>query len=167
MPHYLVLSWAAAKQLELQTSIRPSSDLLYLNFLNIIRHCPPTKSEIEVTLNACFLDNDTLSHYLVATTTILCLHREDVIVYNDSIFKAIFAPTDIIHVTLDTNATEAHNVSAWLNNTKFDQLRHVALGVLVMFTSNVNVAKGVVNSATATVTSFHLVNHDMVTTIGV
>ena len=79
-----------------------------------------------------------LSHYLDATTTILCLHREDVTMYNDIIFKVIFAPVDRIHVTLDTNATEAHNVSAWLNDTIFDQLHHVVVGALVMFTSNVD-----------------------------
>jgi hypothetical protein len=65
--------------------------------------------------------------------------------YNDIIFKAIFAPADRIHVTLDTNATEAHNVSACLNDTRFDQLHHVVVGALVMFTSNVNITKGVVN----------------------
>ena len=79
-----------------------------------------------------------LSHYLDATTTILCLHHEDVTMYNNIIFKVIFAPADRIHVTLDTNATEAHNVSAWLNDTIFDQLHHVVVGALVMFTSNVD-----------------------------
>jgi len=87
--------------------------------------------------------------------------------YNDIIFKVIFAPAKRILVNLDTNATEAHNVSAWLNDTRFDQLHHVAVGALVMFTSNVNIAKGVVNGATATVTSVHTDNPGVVTTIGV
>ena len=43
----------------------------------------------------------------------------------------------------------------------------MVLGVLVMFTSNVNVAKGVVNGATTTVTSVHIDNHGVVTTISV
>jgi ATP-dependent exoDNAse (exonuclease V) alpha subunit len=159
--------WAIAKQHTLQTSVRHSSDPLYLEFLNIIQHRPPTESEIEHTLNACFINNDMLSHYLDATTTILCSHREDVIMYNDIIFKSIFASAERIQVTLDTNATEAHNVSAWLNDTRFDQLHHVAVGALVMFTTNVNIAKGVVNGATATVTSVHTDNHGVVTTIGV
>ena len=159
--------WAAAKQHTLHLSVRHSSDPSYLNFLNIIRHRPPTDSEIEDTLSACFIDNNMLSHYLNATTTILCTHRKDVTMYNDIIFKAIFAPADRILVTLDTNATEAHNVSAWLNDTKFDQLHHVAVGALVMFTSNVNVARRVVNGAPATVTSVHTDNHGVVTTISV
>ena len=54
-----------------------------------------------------------LSHYLDATTMILCSHRKYVTMYNDIIFKAISAPVNRIHVTLDTNATEAHNLSAW------------------------------------------------------
>ena len=159
--------WTAAKQHTLHTSVGHSSDPSYLNFLNIIRHRPPTETVIEDTLSACFIDKYMLSHYLDATTTILYSHREDVSMYNDIIFKAIFAPADRILVTLDRNATEAHNVSAWLNDTKFDQLHHVVVGALVMFTSNVNVAKGVVNGAPATVTSVHTDNHAVVTTIGV
>ena len=160
-------SWALAKQHKLRTSVRHSSDPSYLNFLNIIRQRPPTEAEIEDTLGTCFIDNDMLSNYLNPTTTILCSHREDVTMYNDCIFKSIFAPKDIIPITLDTNATEAHNVSEWLKDSKFDQLHHVAVGALVMFTSNVNVAKGAVNGATTTVTSVHLDTHGVVTTIGV
>ena len=159
--------WAIAKQHTLQTYVRHSFDSFYLHFLNIIRHRPPTETEIEDTLSACCIDNDMLSRYLDATTTILCSHREDVTMYNDIIFKAIFAPDNRIPITLDTNATKAHNVSAWLNDTKFNQLHHVAVGALVMFTSNVNIAKRVVNGATATVTSVHIDNHGLVTTIGV
>ena len=88
-----------------------------------------------------------LSHYLDPTTTILWSHCEDDTTYNDRIFKTIFAPNDIIHVTLDTNATEADNVLEWLKDLKFDQVHHVVVGALVMFTSNINVAKGVVNGA--------------------
>ena len=69
-------------------------------------------------------------------------------------------------MTLDTNATEAHNVSEWLKYSKFDQLHHVIVGALVMFTSNVNVAKCVVNGATATVTSVYRDIHGVITTIG-
>ena len=159
--------WAIAKQHTLQTVVRDSSDPLYLEFLNIIQHRPPTETEIEHTLNVCFIDNDMLSHYLNATTTILCSRREDVTTYNDIKFKAIFVPAYRIHVTLATNANEAHNVSAWLNDTRFDQLYHVVVGALVMFTSNINIAKGVVNGATATVTSVHTDNHGVFTTIGV
>ena len=150
--------WAAAKH-TLHTSVRHSSDPSYLNFLNIIRHRPPTETKIEDTLSACFTDNDMLSHYLDATTKILYSHCEDVTMYNDIIFKVIVAPADRILVTLDTNAIEAHNVSASLNDIKFDQLHHVAVGALVMFTSNVNVVKRIVNGASATVTSVHIDNH--------
>ena len=80
-------SWAIAKQHKLQTSIRHSFDPSYLNFLNIIRQCPPTETEIEDTLSTCFIDNDMLSHYINPTTTILCSHRENIITYNDRIFK--------------------------------------------------------------------------------
>ena len=62
--------WTIAKH-TLQTFVRHSSDPLYLKFLNIIRHRPPIESEIYHTLIACFIDNDMLSNYLDATTTIL------------------------------------------------------------------------------------------------
>jgi len=88
-------------------------------------------------------------------------------VYNDIIFEAFFSLAKRIAVMLHTNATEAHNLPTWLNNTKFNQLYHVVVGALVMFTSNVNVAKRVVNGATATVISVHIDNHGVVTTIGV
>ena len=88
-------------------------------------------------------------------------------VYNEIIFKAIFGSINLIHVTLDTNAIEAHNVSTWLNDTKFDQLHHADVGALVMFKLNVNVAKKIVNGATATISLVRENNHGMVITIGV
>ena len=54
-----------------------------------------------------------------------------------------------------------------MKDSKFDQLHHVIVGALVMFTSNINVAKGVVNGATLTITSVHRDTHGVVTTIGV
>ena len=111
-------SWAVAKQHKLQTSVRHSSDPSYLNFLNITRHRPPTETEIKDTFNTSFIDNDMLSHYLNPTTMILCSQRENVTTYNDCIFKTIFAPKYIIFVTLDTNATEAHNIIGMVERFK-------------------------------------------------
>ena len=50
-----------------------------------------------------------------------------------------------------------HNVFTWLNDKKIDQIHHVALRSVFMFTLNFNVAKVVGNNATALVT---LVNRD-------
>ena len=111
-------SWAVAKQHKLQTSVRHSSDPSYLNFLNITRHRPPTETEIKDTFSTSFIDKDMLSHYLNPTTMILCSQRENVTTYNDCIFKTIFAPKYIIFVTLDTNATEAHNIIGMVERFK-------------------------------------------------
>jgi hypothetical protein len=88
-----------------------------------------------------------------SATSLGCLSRVSLCVHG-----VLGTSHDEVRDTLDTNATEAHIVSTWLNDTKVDQLHHVVVGVLAMFTSNVNIAKCVVNGATATVTSVHMVS---------
>ena len=68
---------------------------------------------------------------------------------------------------LNTNAVEPHNVLTWLNDTKFGQPHHVVVDVLVMFTSNVNIAKNIINDETVMVTLVHMDNHGVIRTIGV
>ena len=87
--------------------------------------------------------------------------------YNDIIFKKSFAPTETNFVTLHTNATETLNISTWLNDTKFDQLHHVVVDEFVMFTSNVSIAKSIVNDATIMLTSVHINSYSVATNIGV
>ena len=99
--------------------------------------------------------------------TILRLRPKDVIVNDESKSKAKLAPTERIPMLLDTNAIEPYNVLTWLNDTKFGQPHHVVVDVLVMFTSNVNIAKNIINDESVTATLVHMDNYGVITTIGV
>ena len=82
--------WASALQHKLQISVRHATDPTYLQFLNIIRHREPTESEIEATLSTCFVNELELTGHIHANTTILYSHRQDVMMYNDIVFKEEF-----------------------------------------------------------------------------
>lgn len=99
------------------------------------------QANIEDTFSACFIDNNVISDHKVVTMTILYLRWEDVMVYNENNFKTKFAPAKRILMILNTNAIKTHNSLTWLNNTKLGQLHHVVVDTLVMFTSNVMIAK--------------------------
>ena len=79
--------WVSALQHKLQISVRHTTDPTYLQFLNIIRDREPTKSEIEATLSTRFVNELELMGHIHAYTTILCSHRQDVMMYNDIVFK--------------------------------------------------------------------------------
>jgi hypothetical protein len=79
--------WASVLQHKLQISVRHATDPTYLQFLNIIRDREPTESEIEATLSTCFVNELELTGHIHADTTILCSHRQDVMMYNDIVFK--------------------------------------------------------------------------------
>ena len=79
--------WNNALQHKLQISVRHATDPTYLQFLNIIRDREPTESEIEATLSTCFANELELTSHIHADTTILCSHRQDVMMYNDIVFK--------------------------------------------------------------------------------
>ena len=86
-------------------------------------------------------------------TTILCSHRENVMNYNEIVFKKKFNISQTISVKLDTNVLLENNMQYWLDDAHFHQLHIVVVGALVMFTENMSLLKRAVNRATATVTS--------------
>jgi hypothetical protein len=51
---------------------------------------------------------------------------------------------------MDTNATNIEHIQPWLNNKSFNHIHTIAIGVLGMFTKNINIQKGDVNGAIAT-----------------
>jgi hypothetical protein len=53
---------------------------------------------------------------------------------------------------MDTNATNIEHIQPWLNNKSFNHIHTIAVGALVMFKKNINIQKGVVNGAIATIT---------------
>ena len=66
---------------------------------------------------------------------------------------------------LDTNILLDDNIEYWLDDAHFIQLHIVGIRALVMFTENVSISKGVVNGATAIVTSINLDMNQNVTSI--
>ena len=73
-----------------------------------------------------------------------------------SVFKKKYNIIQTISVKLDTNVLLDDNTQYWLDDARFIQLHIIAIGAFVMFTENVNSSKGVVNGATAIVTSVNL-----------
>jgi ATP-dependent exoDNAse (exonuclease V) alpha subunit len=157
--------WATAKHHTLRMSVRHATDPTYLQFLNIIRERVPTELEIETTLGECFITEEHLQNHIHKDTTILCSHREDVMKYNEIVFKKKINISQTISVKLDTKVLPDDNMQYWLDDARFIQLHIVAIGALVMFTENVSISKGAVNGATAIVTSINLDTNQNVTNI--
>ncbi len=87
-----------------------------------------------------------LSH-IECNTIILCSHREDVNKYNDLLIQKKFFDIEIFDVTMDTNATNIEHVENWLHYSKFDHIKYIAIGVILMITKNIDISQGVVNGA--------------------
>ncbi len=68
---------------------------------------------------------------------------------------------------MDTNATNIEHIQPWLNNKTFNHMQTIVVGALVMFRNNINIQKGVVNGAIATMTSIIFDTKNNVTTIEV
>ena len=66
---------------------------------------------------------------------------------------------------MDTNVLPEDHMQYWLDNAHFHQLHIVTVSALVISTKNVSLPKGVVNGATATVTSINLDTNQNVTSI--
>jgi len=60
---------------------------------------------------------------------------------------------EILHVTMDTNATNVQHFVAWLNNITFNHIHDVKIGATIIFMKIVNISKGVKNGATTIITS--------------
>jgi hypothetical protein len=100
-------------------------------------------------------------------TTIICPHRENVSRYNNIVFEKNFDPGQRKHVQMETNVADVESAASWLSDTRFNHIETIAVGCLVMFMENINVPKGAVNGATATVREIECSSNGMVTSITV
>jgi hypothetical protein len=98
-----VIDWNSTTYHTLETSIIHVEDPEYCSFFNIIRFQAPTKEEISLVLNNCYIDEDIVEQYIDDKTTILCTHRKDVDYYNDLILHKKFATDQIYAIQLETN----------------------------------------------------------------
>ncbi len=101
-----------------------------------------------------------LSHIDYATI-ILCSHQEDVDKYNDLLMND--PSNEFFDVTMETNTLDIKNVKTRLHDPKFNHIKYVAIGTIVMFIENINISKGVVNGTIAMITSIGFSNNKMVT----
>ncbi len=60
---------------------------------------------------------------------------------------------EILHVNMDSNATNVQHVTTQLHGMTFHNTNDVTIGALVIFTQSVNIDEGIINSETIVVTS--------------
>lgn len=116
----------------LNASVSQSEDPFYLKFLNIIRDRKPTQEEIELYLKDCVFNEDQIKGALDENITILCTHRRDVDMYNIMMISKCFWLKDVHDFLIDSNAFGVEELGEWINDTKFNQLKKVAVGARVM-----------------------------------
>ncbi len=84
---------------------------------------------------------------MIINNIILCSHQEDVDKYNNLLIHKIFLPTEIFDITTETNVLGIPNVHSWLNDSIFNNIKHIAIKEIIMLTKKTNISKGVVNGA--------------------
>jgi hypothetical protein len=66
---------------------------------------------------------------------------------------------------METNALGIQNVNSWLNDSKFDHIKYIAIGAIAMLIENINISKGDVNGAIAIITSVEFDNNKIIINI--
>jgi hypothetical protein len=129
----------------------------FLQFLTICRFRPPTAQEINGVLAHTFLPEEQLQANFREDTRIVCSHVEDVMQHNYDYLhwasnRGLVGP--VAATGLVTNAGDVLDLYKWTEDPKDNKLPFIAKGARVMFTENINKPKGMINSATATITDF-------------
>jgi len=66
---------------------------------------------------------------------------------------------------METNALDIENVKTWLHDPKFNHIKYVVMGTIVMLIENINISKGALNGANSMITSIGFNNDKMVISI--
>jgi hypothetical protein len=157
--------WSMATHHVLTSTIRHSIDPIFFQILNNICFKQPTQNAIDHVLSSCYvLEKDLLSH-IDCGTTIFCSHQEDVDKYNNLLIHNFFPSNIFFDVTMETNALDIENVKTWLHDPKFNHIKYVVMGTIVMLIENINISKGALNGANSMITSIGFNNNKMVTSI--
>jgi len=77
----------------------------------------------------------------------------------------IFLPTEIFDITMETNVLGIQNVHSWLNDSKFNHIKHIIIRAILMLTENTNISKGAVNGAIVIITSIEFDNNKIIISI--
>ncbi len=117
-------------------------------------------------MSSCYVSEKDLLSHIDYGTIILCSHQENVNKYNDLSIHNIFPSNEIFDVTMENDTLDTENVKTRLHDPKFNHIKYVAIGAIVMFIENINVSKRVVNGTIAMITSIGFNNNNkMVTSI--
>jgi len=133
--------WSMATHHVLIGSIKHSINPIFLQFLNNICFKQPTQNEIDKVLSSCYVSEKDLLSHIDYGTNILCSHQEDVKKCNDLLIHKIFLSNEIFDVTMETDALDIENVKIGLHDPKFNHIKYVAIGTIVMLTENINISK--------------------------
>ena len=66
---------------------------------------------------------------------------------------------------METNVAKVESTASWLSDTKFNHIKTIAVGCLIMFMENVSIPKGTIKGATTTIQEIECSNDGMVTSI--
>jgi hypothetical protein len=66
---------------------------------------------------------------------------------------------------METNTAKVESTASWLSDTKFNHIKTIVVGCLIMFMENVSIPKGAINDATTTIQEIECSNDGMVTSI--
>jgi hypothetical protein len=83
------------------------------------------------------------------------------------IFHKKFSIDQIYDIQLETNARSVEHIQSWVNNKRFNQMQHVALGTLVMLIKNIDFKVDVANGTTRIVTKLEFDLEDYVCSISI
>ncbi|KAK9834758.1 hypothetical protein WJX74_009644 [Apatococcus lobatus] len=134
--------------------MRHVSDPEYSSFLDVCRDSTPAQSVVDAVLQERSISFDAATTTASETKPILCSHRRDAELCNQIVMQRLF-PASIVEVPLTGTASTDPRLAEWCKERHFHELPCVAVGCKVMLNENLDIEKGAVNGATATVLSLH------------
>jgi ATP-dependent DNA helicase PIF1 len=158
--------WESAPRWDLSTAYRQQGDIEFMAFLNSCRKRTPTTEEIWAALSQCYIAEDPakVMDLFTADITVLCTHNTDVEAWNE---RALLWHADNHHlegplhmVAPHTDSEDVPELKDWVRRQAKAGLSWVAKGARVVFTYNINKAKGCCNSVPAVVTEVHVASRD-------
>ena len=163
--------WSLAHAFHLRKVHRQAGDLPFLELLNDMRYERPTQQRLDDILGGAYRALEQYLELLQQDTTTVCSHLVDVRQHNleyllwaeqQGLLEGRVLPTG-----LPTNAGDVPELHNWLVDGRHDTLPFVAVGARVLFTENVDKARGMVNSGTGVVTDLVTDDSGTVTVIKV
>ncbi len=157
--------WSMATRCLLISFTIHSIDPIFLQILNNI-HFKHYKMKLIKYCKVVMFQKRICYHTFIMAQFFYVHIKEIVNKYNDFLIHKIFPSNEFFDVTMETNTLDIENVNTRLHDPKFNHIKYVAIGAIVMLTENINILKGVVNGTIVMITSIGFNNNNkMVTNI--